>query len=120
LILKNFQDLNNTLNMIGRIWHGWTTLENADEYENLLLNEVIPDIEAKNIAGYRGFQLLRRPLENEVEFITLLQFDSWGAVKEFASDDYTQSYIPGKARQVLKRFDDHAQHYEIREQREYG
>jgi len=60
--------------MIGRIWHGWTTLENADIYEQLLKNEIFPRIAAKKVSGYRGIQLLRRPIEhNEVEFITILK-----------------------------------------------
>lgn len=30
-----------------RIWHGWTTPENADAYQQLLHDEVFPGIEAK-------------------------------------------------------------------------
>jgi antibiotic biosynthesis monooxygenase (ABM) superfamily enzyme len=70
--------------MISRIWHGWTTLENADIYENLLKTEIFPTIASKNVLGYRGIQLLRRQLSNEVEFITIMQFDSLEAVKQFA------------------------------------
>ena len=54
--------------MIGRIWHGWTKPENADNYERLLKEEIFPGIAAKKVAGYRGIQLFRRPLENEIEF----------------------------------------------------
>ena len=32
---------------IKRIWHGWTTLENADKYRYIILNDVIPGIEEK-------------------------------------------------------------------------
>lgn len=102
--------------MIGRIWHGWTTGANADVYEKLLLTEIFPGIAAKGVAGYRGIQLLRRPLgPDEVEFLTIMFFDSWEAVKEFAGEDYETAYVPPKAREVLSRFDDRSQHYEIRE-----
>ena len=40
--------------MIKRIWHGYTTLENADAYERLLDTVVFPGIEAKKIPGYRS------------------------------------------------------------------
>jgi len=70
--------------MISRIWHGWTTLENVDIYENLLKTEIFPTIASKNVLGYRGIQLLRQQLSNEVEFITIMQFDSLEAVKQFA------------------------------------
>lgn len=101
--------------MISRIWHGWTTLENADIYENLLKTEIFPTITSKNISGYRGIQLLRRQLSDEAEFITIMQFDSLEAVKQFAGKDYEKSYVPDKARNVLTRPDERSQHYEIKE-----
>ena len=101
--------------MIFRIWHGWTTLENADVYENLLKEEIFPGIEAKKVSGYRGIQLLRRQLSNEIEFITIMQFDSLESVKQFAGEDYEKSYVPDKAKQVLLRHDDKSQHYEMKE-----
>jgi heme-degrading monooxygenase HmoA len=102
--------------MIGRIWHGWTAHENADVYEDLLRTEVFPGIAAKNVPGYRSIQLFRRPLEDEVEFITIMWFDSWDSIKQFAGEDYEKAYVPPKAREVLSRFDERSQHYEIREQ----
>jgi len=101
--------------MVGRIWHGWTTPENADIYENLLKTEIFPGIASKKVSGYRGIQLFRRPLDSEVEFITIMWFESWDAVKQFAGEDYKKAYVPPKARKVLSRFDDRSQHYEIKE-----
>lgn len=101
--------------MIFRIWHGGTTPENADIYENLLKKEIFPTIASKNISGYRGIQLLRRQLSSEVEFITIMQFDSLAAVKQFAGEDYEESYVPDKARNVLSRRDKRSQHYELKE-----
>jgi antibiotic biosynthesis monooxygenase (ABM) superfamily enzyme len=101
--------------MIFRIWHGWTSLENADIYENLLKEEIFPTIAAKNVSGYRGIQLLRRQLSNAVEFITIMQFESLESVKQFAGEDYEKSYVPDKAKQVLSRHDDKSQHYEMKE-----
>ena len=105
--------------MVTRIWHGWTTPENADIYENLLKTEIFPGIAAKGVAGYRGIRLLRRAHDDEVEFITMMEFDSWEAVKQFAGEDYERAYVPPKAREVLARFDEHSQHYEIRENIRY-
>ena len=102
--------------MIARIWHGWTTPENADVYENLLKTEIFPGIASKNVAGYRSIQLLRRPQATEMEFITIMVFDSLADIIQFAGENYETAYIPPKAREVLSRFDSHSQHYEIREQ----
>jgi hypothetical protein len=103
--------------MIGRIWHGWTTPENADRYERLLKEEIFPGIEAKRVAGYRGIRLLRRPVGDEVEFLTLMWFETWQAVRAFAGEDYERAYVPAKAREVLSRFDERSQHYELRAER---
>ncbi len=105
--------------MVGRIWRGWTTPANADDYEKLLKSEIFPGIAAKGVSGYRGIQLFRRALVDEVEFLTVMWFDSWEAVKEFAGDDYEKAYVPQKARGILARFDERSQHYEIREQLTY-
>ena len=105
--------------MVGRIWHGWTTPENADKYEQMLKEDIFPGIAAKNVAGYKSIQLFRRPVGGEVEFITIMWFDSWEAVKQFAGDDYEKAYVPPQARGILARFDDRSQHYEIKHQQEY-
>lgn len=105
--------------MIGRIWHGWTEPENADKYEQVLKEDIFPGIAAKKVVGYRSIQLFRRPLEHEIEFVTIMWFDSWEAVKEFAGENYERAYVPPQAREVLKRFDNCSQHYEIRDHQEY-
>ena len=100
--------------MIVRVWHGWTTPENAGAYERLLRTEIFPGIAAKNVAGYRGIRLLRRPLPTgEVEFVTLMDFDSFEAVRAFAGEDFEQAYVPESARRVLARFDERSLHYEV-------
>ena len=99
--------------MIARIWHGWTTPEYAIAYENLLKTEVFPSIENKKVKGYKKISLLKRVMKDEVEFITIMLFESIQSVKEFAGEDYEHSYVPSKARQILSRFDQKAQHYEI-------
>jgi hypothetical protein len=39
--------------MITRIWHGWATHENTGNYKYLLIDEIFPPIEKKNVKGYR-------------------------------------------------------------------
>jgi antibiotic biosynthesis monooxygenase (ABM) superfamily enzyme len=101
--------------VITRIWHGWTEPGNADAYETLLRTEVFPGILAKNVAGFRRIELFRRPAGDEVEFVTIMWFDSLDDVMAFAGEDYETAYVPDKARAVLKRFDPRSQHYEVRE-----
>lgn len=103
--------------MIARIWHGWTIPENADAYENLLKTQIFPGIAGRSIAGFRRIGLLRRPAGEEVEFVTLMWFDSLDAIKAFAGEDYETAVVPPTARAVLSRFDAHSLHYEVREER---
>ena len=101
--------------MIIRIWHGWTTPANADTYEHLLKEEIFIGIRNRQIAGFHGIQLLRRGLPAEVEFVTIMTFDSLDAVRVFAGDDYEAAVVPPAARAVLAHFDARSQHYELRE-----
>ena len=98
--------------MITRIWRGWTTRENADAYQELLLTEIIPGIAARGIAGYRGISLGRRALDAEVEFVTIMWFDSIDAVRAFAGERFDVAVVPAKARALLARYDPHSAHYE--------
>jgi antibiotic biosynthesis monooxygenase (ABM) superfamily enzyme len=100
--------------MISRIWHGWTTPANADAYEALLKSEILVGIQGRHIAGYRGTQLMRRDVGAEVEFVTVMWFDSLDAVQVFAGEDYEAAVVPPKARAVLARFDARSQHYEVK------
>ncbi|HEX7124316.1 MAG TPA: antibiotic biosynthesis monooxygenase [Thermodesulfobacteriota bacterium] len=100
--------------MIARLWRGWTTPQNADAYETLLRTEIFPGIGRRGIAGFLGIELLRRPVGEEVEFVTIMWFDSLEAVKNFAGADHEVAVVPAAARAVLARFDDRSAHYEVR------
>ncbi len=104
---------------IKRIWHGYTTPQRADDYEALLKAEVIKGIEGKNIPGFRRIEVLRRPMGDEVEFITIMEFETLDSVRAFVGEDYEAAYVPAEARAILKRFDERSQHYDLRDARDY-
>ena len=99
--------------MIARIWHGWTKPADAKAYEKLLRDEIFPSIVARKIEGYRGAELFVREDGNEVEFVTLLRFDSMDAVKEFAGADEGKPVIYPKAEALLTRMDERSRHYQV-------
>jgi heme-degrading monooxygenase HmoA len=105
---------------IKRVWHGWTTPEKADAYQDLLHREVFRGIEDKSIPGYQSIELLRRDLSDEVEFVTIMTFDSLQNVIDFQGEDYTRCYVPDAAQKVLKHWDRVSAHYELIEERKYG
>jgi hypothetical protein len=119
--------------MISRIWHGWTTPKNADAYEELLKREVFVGIRGRKISGFQSIQLFRRDLGAEpgspvplggtavasagvveVEFVTVMWFDSLESVRIFAGEDYEVAVVPPAARALLSRFDARSQHYQVR------
>ena len=102
---------------IKRVWHGWTTPENAEAYWNVLSTVVIPGIEAKGIRGYRGIEVLRRDHEDEVEFVTMMTFESLQSVIDFQGEDYERCYVPEPAQAVLERWDLRSAHFVILENR---
>ena len=100
--------------MIIRIWHGWTTLGNADKYETLLKEEIFVGIQNRRIRGFKGIQLLRREVGEEVEFVTIMVFDRLDAVREFAGEDYETAVVPPKAQKLLSHYDAVSAHYDVR------
>jgi hypothetical protein len=99
--------------MIIRLWHGWTTRENADAYQQTVATEVLPGIAERRLDGYHGAYLARRDHGDEIEFVTLMLFDSLDNVRAFTGDDYEVAHVPLAARAVLQRFDARSAHYEV-------
>jgi antibiotic biosynthesis monooxygenase (ABM) superfamily enzyme len=106
------------MTMICRLWRGWTSPENADAYQHIVHSEIIPAIEARQMPGFRHIDLMRRDLGEQVEFQTLMWFDSFAAIEAFMGEDYSLSHVPAAARAVLERFDERAAHYEVIDRRE--
>jgi heme-degrading monooxygenase HmoA len=104
--------------MICRLWRGWTTKKNADAYQRIVCGEVIPGIESRRIAGFRSIDLVRREREHDVEFMTLMWFDTLDNVKGFMGDDYEAAHVPARAQAVLTGFDRRSAHYEVLDRRE--
>ncbi|ANM30182.1 antibiotic biosynthesis monooxygenase [Acidobacteria bacterium Mor1] len=104
--------------MICRYWRGWTTPQNADAYQSVLTEQVIPMIESRRIPGFRRIDMMRRELGDEVEFATIMWFESIDAIKAFVGEDYEVAHVPEVARKVLKRWDERSAHYELFGQRE--
>ncbi|MCC8359568.1 hypothetical protein [Salinimicrobium sediminilitoris] len=101
--------------MIIRIWHGYTTPENAEAYEQLLKSKIFKDIEAKTGEGFESVELLKRHLnEGEVEFTTMMRFKDLDTIRKFTGEDHETAYVPEEARKLLVRFNQKVAHLELR------
>jgi heme-degrading monooxygenase HmoA len=97
--------------MIARIWHGSTKAENADAYQSHLTPELLPGL--SETKGFQGSYLLRRTVGNEVEFITIILFESLDDVRAIAGEDYERAVIPADRLPLLSRYDATAAHFEV-------
>ena len=104
--------------MIIRVWSGWTAAEQAATYERLLNTSIAPEIMRRGIPGLQELAVARRvagelEADGTVQFLTLMTFDDWPAVADFAGPDAAASVVPPAARAVLARHDGRSQHYEL-------
>jgi heme-degrading monooxygenase HmoA len=97
--------------MIARVWHAYTKPEHADAYEAMLKPELLPGI--SKVKGYVSSYLLRRPVGAEVEFVTIMLWDSVDAIRAVAGPDYETAVIPEERRKYLAHYEAKATHYEV-------
>jgi heme-degrading monooxygenase HmoA len=97
--------------MIARVWHGYTKPEDADAYEAMLKPELLPGV--SKLKGYEGSYLLRNEAAGEVEFVTILLWESIEGIKAITGPDYEASVIPEERRKFLARHDAKATHYDV-------
>jgi heme-degrading monooxygenase HmoA len=97
--------------VIARIWHGYTKPEHADAYESLLKPELLPGV--SQMKGYRGSYLLRRAAGDEVEFVTIMLWDSIDTIQAVTGADYETAVVPEPRRKYLWRYDAKSIHYEV-------
>ena len=98
--------------MIARHWRGWTLVRDGDAYETLLKTRVLAEL--KKIAGYSGGYIFRRDGAEESEFVVVNLFETLEAVRKFAGPNYEIPVFEPEARRLLSRFDEVANHYEVR------
>ena len=106
----------NKKNKIIRTWKGWTSIENAPIYEDMLINEVFPAVKRKGVEGLEKVSISTLEKNHEMEFFLVLQFDSLESVKMFAGEKYDMAYIPDNAKRVLSRYGKTAQHFTLKEE----
>ncbi len=97
--------------MISRMWSGRTTTENAEKYLAHLKDKVFPEL--RRIDGHRGASVLRRDLDEQVEFVVLTYWESMEAIREFAGNDAEAAVVDPAARAMLSDFDSTVRHHEV-------
>ena len=97
--------------MVARIWHGRTKREDAAAYESMLKPELLPGV--GKVEGFHHSYLLRRNVGEEVEFVTVMFWDSIESIQALTGPDYETSIIPEDRKKYLSSHDPKATHYEV-------
>lgn len=97
--------------MIIRTWRGATAHEDADRYVEYLRATGVR--EYRTTPGNLGVYLLRRPLEDRVEFLLISMWVSMEAVQRFAGDDPDRAVFYPQDDAFLVRRDEHVEHFDV-------
>jgi heme-degrading monooxygenase HmoA len=88
--------------MIGRMWRGWTSRDDAEAY--------LEYVERTGMTAYRatpgnlGAYLLSRPDGDRVEIVTFSLWESVDAIRAFAGDDVERAvFYPEDDRYLVDR-----------------
>ena len=94
-----------------RLWKGRAAASKAGEYIRHVSEKVFPRIQSN--PGQRGAYLLRRSVDNGIEFLVLTFWASMDAVGRFAGPEPERAVVEPSARAVLSDFDEWVTHYDI-------
>jgi len=100
--------------MIIRAWRGRASRSKSDAYPGHFREAVVPEL--RNVPGFLGAQLSRRPEGDRVEFLVLTRWQSMEAVRAFAGPAVDKAVVEPGAIAALDDFDATVRHYEVIEE----
>ncbi len=97
--------------MVVRIWRGRVPREKADVYAKFLAERAVPDY--RSVPGCLAVYVLRRDLEEAVEFTTLTLWRDLEAIRAFAGEEYERAKYYPEDRAFLLAFPPFVEHYQV-------
>lgn len=97
--------------MIVRMWSGQVKSEDAEEYEAYMQETGLPGY--ARVSGNRGILMLRRSIDDRVEFFMVTLWDSLESIMAFAGDDHETAVFYPRDEEFLVQRDDRVRHYEV-------
>jgi hypothetical protein len=94
-----------------RQWKGVARRELADAYVVHLRRETFPLL--SRLAGFVTASILKRDVEDGIEFQVQTVWQSVAAIEAFAGKDISVAVVPPAAQALLARYDRDVTHYEI-------
>lgn len=97
--------------MIVREWRGRAISSRADAYPKHFRDTVVPEL--RHVPGFIGAHLVRRQIDDKVEFLVLTRWESMNSVRAFAGSKVDEAVVEPGAIAALVDFDADVRHYEI-------
>ncbi len=97
--------------MIARHWRGLAKREFADAYVEHLHSETFPQL--VQLPGFHDASILRRDVEQGVEFLVVTVWKSLDAIRSFSGNDPESAVVPVKVQQMMIEYDRRPRHYEV-------
>ncbi|MGA2353163.1 MAG: YciI-like protein [Terriglobales bacterium] len=97
--------------LILRMWKGHASVQKSGEYVDFVTEKIFPSLGA--IEGHRGAYLLRRAVDDTIEFVVLTLWESMEAVRLFAGSEPNKAVVEPEARAALSSFDESVTHFEV-------
>src|SRR5205823_4449490 len=92
-----------------RQWKGVVKPGHDGDYLRHLREETLPSLQ--RLAGFVSATVLRRDVEDGVEFEVMTVWRSLDAIEAFAGADIGVAVVPAAAQAMMVRYDDRALHY---------
>lgn len=97
--------------MIERHWKGISKRERAYDYILHLRNDTFKEID--KIEGFIYARILKREVEEGIEFLIITSWESFAAIKMFAGPLFEKPVIPPAVRDIMITYDEVVVHYEL-------
>lgn len=97
--------------MVSRHWTGIAKKERADEYIHHLRTDTFKQIE--KIPGFISAQILKREINEGIEFLIITEWNNLNAVKQFAGQSFDTAVVPKLVQDIMIRYDDKVRHYDV-------
>jgi heme-degrading monooxygenase HmoA len=97
--------------MISRQWRGLAKTTQAEDYVAHLRTDTFPKL--RRIAGFVDATILRREVEQGVEFLIVTRWESFDSIRAFAGADAETAVVPDNVQRMMVEFDDRVRHYDI-------
>ena len=97
--------------MISRQWKGVAKDQEADSYINHLKTDTFPTL--SKINGFIRASILKRTVEEGIEFLIITEWESMEAIREFAGETVDVAVVPPVVQAMMIKYDRKVSHYEV-------